>query len=57
MSKAFNPFLADVPILYPLKTPENKSVPGASRGYKTGKLTGNELNLLTVSQKSSIVDV
>ena len=30
----FNPFLANVPILYPLKTPENQRFSGVFRGYK-----------------------
>ena len=29
-----NPFLTDVPILYPLKAPENLWFSGACRGYK-----------------------
>ena len=37
----FNPFLVNVPILYPLKTPENLWV---FRGYKMGTLARNGLN-------------
>ena len=33
-----NPFLANVPILYPLKTPENQKFSGVFRGYKMGTL-------------------
>ena len=32
----FNPFLANAPILYPLKTQENLWFSGVFRGYKTG---------------------
>ena len=32
------PFLADVPILYPLKTPENQRFSVVFRGYKLGTL-------------------
>ena len=38
--KQINPFLANVPILYPLKTPENL---GAFSGYKMGTLARNGL--------------
>ena len=34
----FNQFLADVSILYPLKTPENQRFSDVSRGYKMGIL-------------------
>ena len=39
-----NPFLANIPILYSLKTPENQSFSGVFRGYKMGTLTENRLN-------------
>ena len=39
----FNPFLANVPILYPLKTPENFWFSGIFRGYKIGTLARNGL--------------
>ena len=39
-----NPFLADVPILYPLKTPENLWFSGVFEGYKMGTLPKNTLN-------------
>ena len=42
---AFNPFLANVPILYPLKTPENQRFSGVFRGYKMGTLARNGLNV------------
>ena len=44
-----NPFLANVPILYPLKTPENLWFSSVFRGYKMGKLARNGLepNLTT----------
>ena len=31
-----DPFLAKVPILYPLETPENQKASSVSRGYKMG---------------------
>ena len=42
----FMPFLANVPVLYPLKTPENLWFPGIFREYRPGPLAGNELNLI-----------
>ena len=39
----FNPFLANVPILYPLKTPENQKFSGVFMGYKMGTLAKNGL--------------
>ena len=39
-----NPFLANAPILYPLKTPVNQWFSGVFRGYKIGKLARNGLN-------------
>ena len=38
-----NPFLANVPILYPLKAPENQRFSGVFRGYKIGTLARNGL--------------
>ena len=38
-----NPFLADVPILYPLKTPEKLWFSGLFREYKRGTLVKNGL--------------
>ena len=35
--------LANVPITYPLKTPENLQFPGVFRGYKMGALARNRL--------------
>ena len=40
-----NPFLANVPILYPLKTPENLWFSGVFMGHKMGTLAGNGLIL------------
>ena len=40
----FNPFLANVPILSPLKTPENQRFSGVLRGYKMGILARNGLS-------------
>ena len=39
----FNPFLTNIPILYPLKTPENQVFFGVFRGYKMGILAENVL--------------
>ena len=36
-----NPILANVPILYPLKTPENQRFSGVFKGYKMGTLARN----------------
>ena len=38
-----DPFLANVPKLYPLKTPENQKVFGVFRGYKMGTMARNSL--------------
>ena len=43
--ETFNPFLASVPILYPLKTPENLWFSGVFRGYEMGTLARNGLML------------
>ena len=39
----FNPFPANVSILYPLKTPQNLWFSGVFRGYKIGTLAKNGL--------------
>ena len=39
----FNPFLANVPILHPLKTPENQRFSGVFRGCSMGILARNGL--------------
>ena len=44
-AEVINPLLAKVPILWPLKTPENIWIFGVFRGYKTGTLTRNGLKL------------
>ena len=41
--RRFNPFQANVPILYPLKMPENHGFSGVFRGYKMGTLVWNGL--------------
>ena len=41
-----NPFLANVPILYPLKTPENQKFSGVFRGHKMGTLARNGLKTI-----------
>ena len=38
-----NSFLANVLILYPVKTPEKQMFPGVLSGYKIGTLTRNDL--------------
>ena len=38
VTKLINPLHANVPILYPLKTPENLKFSGVFRGYKMGAL-------------------
>ena len=38
---SLNPFLTNVPLLYPLKTPENHWFSGVFRGYKIGTLARN----------------
>ena len=43
ISPYINPFLAYVPILYPLETPENLWFSGVFRGYKMGTLARNGL--------------
>ena len=42
---SLNPFLHNVPILYPLKTPENLWFSGVFRGYELGTLARNGLML------------
>ena len=39
----FNPFLANVPILYPLRAPENQRFFGVFRGYKMEALARTEI--------------
>ena len=46
----FNPFLANVPILYPLKTPENQRFSGVFRRSKKGTLARNGLSLVSIGQ-------
>ena len=47
----FDLFLANVPILYPLKTPENQWFSGVFRGYKRATLVRNELTLKNPGKK------
>ena len=42
----FNPFLTNVPILYPLKTAEKQRSSGVFRGYGMGTLTRNGIILV-----------
>ena len=46
-----NPFLANVSILYPLKTLVNQRFSGIFREYKIGKLARNGLNFLIQYQQ------
>ena len=41
-----NPYLTNVPILYPLKKPENQSFSGVFRGYKIETLIRHGLSFL-----------
>ena len=41
-----NPFLTNIPILYPLKIPENQRFSGDFRGYKMEALAKNVLKRL-----------
>ena len=43
INQYINPFPANVPILYPLKTPENHKFSGVFRRYKMGTITRNML--------------
>ena len=43
ISEDINPFLVNVPILYPLKTIENQNFSGFFKGYKIGTLARNGL--------------
>ena len=43
-NKSINLFLANVPILYPVKTPENFWFSGVFMGYKMGTLARNGLS-------------
>ena len=43
VSQSINPFLANIPISYPLKTPENLWLSGVFRGNKMGTLSRNGL--------------
>ena len=55
----FNPFLANVPILNPMKTPENLWFSGVFRGCRTGTLAKNGLRgkLWKVVMKCKIVNI
>ena len=43
ITRLINPFPTNVPILYPLKTPENQRLSRVFRGYKIGTLAKNGL--------------
>ena len=49
----FNPLLANIPILYPPKTPENQRFSGVFRGYEMGILASNRLKNCIPSQKET----
>ena len=57
MSFSVTPFLANVPILYPLKTPENLFFSGAFRGYQMGTLARNGLMKLETPNKLEHVTI
>ena len=52
----FNSFLANVPILYPVKTPRNLYFSGVFRRYKVETLVRNDLSitLITVAETGCI---
>ena len=53
-----NPFQANAPILYPLKTSENLWFSGVFRGYKMGTLARNGLiteNVLVILNELAIM--
>ena len=50
-----NPFQANVPILYPLKTPENQRLSGVFRGYKIETLARNGLKKILNKLLTKIV--
>ena len=52
--KNFNPFLANVLILDPPKTPENLWFSGVFRGYKMKTLAGNGLIKLENKQTEAL---
>ena len=53
-----NPFLANIPILYPLKTPEKRSISGVFRRYKMGILAINGLTHLSLMfQVKHLLDI
>ena len=51
-----HPFLANVPTLYPLKTPENQRFSGVLRGYKMGTLARNGL-IVEVNHGEKVVSI
>ena len=54
LKKLINPFLANVPILHPLKTPENRRFAGVFSGCKMGTLARNGLKSAKKEEKSDI---
>ena len=46
----FNPFLSNIPFIYPLKTSENKRFSDVFRGYKKGTLETNGLMFFIVGK-------
>ena len=46
-------FLANDPILYPLKTPENLWFSGVFRGYKMGTLARNGLSIPNITPRNA----
>ena len=53
--RSINPFLPNVPILYPLKTPKKQRFSGVFKGYKVGTLARNGLkNVIYVDKHCQI---
>ena len=44
--KVFNPFSTNVPLLYSLKTSENRRLSDVFRGYRSGTLVENGLMII-----------
>ena len=52
---AFNPFLINPPFLYPLKTSKTSGFLMFFRGYRSGTLVENKLNMIQSSEHSTIL--
>ena len=56
-STYFNPFLTNVPLLYPLKISENRRFSDVLRGYRSGTLVANELIWTLISLLLNFLNV